>query len=139
MLALLFIDFDGFKDINDTQGHAEGDKVLRAASLRLNAVLRPGDHVVRLGGDEFVVLLDPVEDDSRAEQVAQRIAIAFDEPFYLGSERLLLTGIENEHNEHYQLHYHPNGLLRQEIGFDGSKTAYASPCPSPAEIGRAHV
>ena len=87
MLALLFIDFDGFKDINDTQGHAEGDKVLRAASLRLNAVLRPGDHVVRLGGDEFVVLLDPVEDDSRAEQVAQRIAIAFDEPFYLGAER----------------------------------------------------
>ena len=87
MLALLFIDFDGFKDINDTQGHAEGDKVLRAASLRLNAVLRPGDHVVRLGGDEFVVLLDPVEDDSRAEQVAQRIAMAFDEPFYLGAER----------------------------------------------------
>lgn len=87
MLALLFIDFDGFKDINDTQGHAEGDKVLRAASLRLNAVLRPGDHVVRLGGDEFVVLLDPVEDDSRAEQVAQRIAMAFDEPFYLGPER----------------------------------------------------
>lgn len=87
MLALLFIDFDGFKDINDTQGHAEGDKVLRAASLRLNAVLRPGDHVVRLGGDEFVVLLDPVEDDSRAEQVAQRIATAFDEPFYLGPER----------------------------------------------------
>ena len=39
--------------------------------------------------------------------------------------RLLLTCIENEHNEHYQLHYHPNGLLRQEIGFDGSKTAYA--------------
>ena len=87
MLALLFIDLDGFKDINDTQGHAEGDKVLRAASLRLKAVLRPGDHVVRLGGDEFVVVLDPVEDDSRAEQVAQRIAIAFDEPFYLGSER----------------------------------------------------
>ena len=87
MLALLFIDLDGFKDINDTQGHAEGDKVLRAASLRLKGVLRPGDHVVRLGGDEFVVVLDPVEDDSRAEQVAQRIAIAFDEPFYLGSER----------------------------------------------------
>ncbi len=87
MLALLFIDFDGFKDINDTQGHAEGDKVLRAASLRLHAVLRPGDHVVRVGGDEFVVLLDPVKDDSRAEQVAQRIASAFDEPFYLGPER----------------------------------------------------
>lgn len=87
MLALLFIDLDGFKDINDTQGHAEGDKVLRAASVRLKAVLRPGDHVVRLGGDEFVVLLDPIEDDSRAEQVASRIAQAFDEPFYLGSER----------------------------------------------------
>ena len=87
MLALLFIDLDGFKDINDTQGHAEGDKVLRAASVRLKAVLRPGDHVVRLGGDEFVVLLDPIEDDSRAEQVAARIAQAFDEPFYLGSER----------------------------------------------------
>lgn len=87
MLALLFIDLDGFKDINDTQGHAQGDKVLRAASLRLKAVLRPGDHVARLGGDEFIVILDPMEDEERAEQVAQRIALAFDEPFYLGVER----------------------------------------------------
>ncbi|WP_038491793.1 bifunctional diguanylate cyclase/phosphodiesterase [Janthinobacterium agaricidamnosum] len=86
-LALLFIDLDGFKDINDTKGHAEGDKVLRAASQRLKSVLRPSDNVVRLGGDEFVVILDPVEDDARAERVAERIAEAFDEPFYVGLDR----------------------------------------------------
>lgn len=87
MLALLFIDLDGFKDINDTKGHAEGDKVLCNAAQRLASVLRPGDHVVRIGGDEFVVILDPVEGDARATKVAERIAEAFDEPFYVGLER----------------------------------------------------
>ncbi|WP_317203112.1 EAL domain-containing protein [Janthinobacterium sp.] len=87
MLALLFIDLDGFKDINDTKGHAEGDAVLRAAALRLKAVLRPGDHVVRLGGDEFVVVLDPVEGEARVARVAERIGAVFADAFLLGGER----------------------------------------------------
>ena len=87
MLALLFIDLDGFKGINDTEGHAEGDKVLRAVSQRLKSVLRPHDHVVRLGGDEFVVILDPVEGEARVARVAGRIAEAFEEPFFLADGR----------------------------------------------------
>ncbi|HAT29374.1 MAG TPA: signal transduction protein, partial [Janthinobacterium sp.] len=83
MLALLFIDLDGFKDINDTGGHGEGDKVLRAAAQRLQSVLRPGDHVVRIGGDEFVVILDPLDFEGRVARVAERIAEAFEEPFPL--------------------------------------------------------
>ncbi|HEV7816966.1 MAG TPA: EAL domain-containing protein, partial [Janthinobacterium sp.] len=86
-LALLFIDLDGFKDINDTKGHAEGDKVLRAVSLRLKDVLRPVDHVVRIGGDEFVVVLDPVEGEAKVARVAERIAAAFDDAFDLADGR----------------------------------------------------
>ncbi|MDC8756609.1 EAL domain-containing protein [Janthinobacterium fluminis] len=87
MLALLFIDLDGFKAVNDTRGHAEGDAVLCAAALRLKSVLRPGDHVVRLGGDEFVVILDPVDSDARVARVAERVAAAVEEPFLLDGER----------------------------------------------------
>ncbi len=87
MLALLFIDLDGFKSVNDSRGHAEGDQVLRAAAQRLKAVLRPSDCVVRLGGDEFVVLLEPVEGEARVARVAERIAAAVEEPFLLGAER----------------------------------------------------
>ncbi|MFM9437788.1 diguanylate cyclase (GGDEF)-like protein [Janthinobacterium sp. CG_23.3] len=87
MLALLFIDLDGFKCVNDSMGHAEGDQVLRAAARRLQSVLRPSDRVVRLGGDEFVVLLDPVDDEARVARVAERIAAAVEEPFLAGDER----------------------------------------------------
>jgi diguanylate cyclase (GGDEF)-like protein/PAS domain S-box-containing protein len=62
-LAVLFIDLDGFKEINDTLGHAAGDAVLRVLAHRIAAVLRPGDTVGRVGGDEFVVVLEGVSDD----------------------------------------------------------------------------
>jgi diguanylate cyclase (GGDEF)-like protein len=80
-IALLFVDLDGFKGINDTYGHAAGDQMLTAVSTRLVGALRESDTVGRLGGDEFVVL---VEGDSLAdgpEMVARHIREALSEPF----------------------------------------------------------
>lgn len=82
-LAVLFIDLDNFKNVNDSLGHSAGDALLRAAASRLRSIVRPTDRVVRLGGDEFTVLLDPVTDPEQVTQVATRIVSAFKEPFEL--------------------------------------------------------
>ncbi len=71
--AVLFLDTDRFKRINDTLGHPAGDAMLREVGLRLRRVLRNSDTVARLGGDEFAVLLEPLPDPQRASEVAQRI------------------------------------------------------------------
>lgn len=88
--ALLFIDFDGFKAINDTFGHDGGDVFLVEMSRRLTASLRPGDVVARLGGDEFAILL-PLrmpEEESMAAVVAERIVANLAEPFALAGEEV---------------------------------------------------
>ena len=81
MLALLLVDLDGFKDINDSRGHAAGDTLLRGAAERLSGLLRPSDRVAHLGGDEFVVILKQLQSEQQAAQLAQRIGGAFEQPF----------------------------------------------------------
>lgn len=85
-LALLFIDLDEFKHVNDTQGHAAGDQLLQMAASRLKSLLRPSDQVVRFGGDEFIVLLDPAESDAHIGAVGERILAAFARPFAVADE-----------------------------------------------------
>ncbi len=80
LLALAFIDLDGFKIINDSYSHDIGDLVLRRVAGRIRRVVRPHDTVVRWGGDEFIVLLDLLDDAAVAEHVAQRILAAAAEP-----------------------------------------------------------
>jgi len=82
-LAILFIDLDGFKKVNDTAGHAAGDEVLQHAARRLQEAIRPHDKVVRFGGDEFVVILENVEHRIDAAHVAERAQRAFEQPFRL--------------------------------------------------------
>lgn len=80
MATLMFIDLDRFKEINDTRGHATGDKVLQAAGKRLRGLLRDVDTVARLGGDEFTIILEDVVDAAHVGTVAQKITAAFSAP-----------------------------------------------------------
>ncbi|WP_020655476.1 bifunctional diguanylate cyclase/phosphodiesterase [Massilia niastensis] len=85
-LALLFIDLDEFKHVNDSHGHATGDVLLKSAAQRLLSLLRPTDQVARFGGDEFLVLLHPCDGERQAASVAARIVEAFGVPFLIGDE-----------------------------------------------------
>jgi diguanylate cyclase (GGDEF)-like protein len=82
-LALLFVDLDDFKAVNDAMGHPAGDELLRNAARRLRVAVRPQDKVVRLGGDEFVIILDRIAHERDAAHVAERILQAFQESFTL--------------------------------------------------------
>lgn len=81
--ALLFIDLDHFKKINDTLGHATGDAVLKVAADRLSACVRSEDTVSRIGGDEFTVILPNIQSAANAEPVVQKILQTFSQPFPL--------------------------------------------------------
>ena len=92
-VALLFIDVDNFKVVNDTLGHPAGDELLRAVTARLREVVRERDSLGRFGGDEFVVIVEEMSSAQSAERVAQRVLDAFAEPFILldGSARLSVS------------------------------------------------
>lgn len=95
--ALLFLDLDHFKTLNDTLGHDVGDQLLKLVSVRLSACVRKVDTVARLGGDEFVVLLEnlsskPIEAAAQTEAIATKIQAALGRPFNIGSHEHHSTG-----------------------------------------------
>jgi diguanylate cyclase (GGDEF)-like protein/PAS domain S-box-containing protein len=81
--GLLFIDLDNFKDVNDTQGHDFGDKLIREVAARLAACMRESDSLARLGGDEFVIVLTAISDQESAALAAKRLLSIFESPFQL--------------------------------------------------------
>jgi len=84
-LAVVFVDLDNFKNVNDTLGHAEGDVLLKQAARRLTDCVRETDTVSRTGGDEFVIVLPAMHQPSDVEFVARKIMEAFSKPFAIGS------------------------------------------------------
>ncbi len=90
-VALLFLDLDRFKTINDSLGHATGNDLLRAVAGRLTTHVRRGDTVARLGGDEFAILLPGLTDTAAAATVAQHLLQSFEEPFELAGRQLFVS------------------------------------------------
>ncbi len=89
--ALLFIDLDNFKKINDTLGHDAGDQLLKETAARLNRSVRRGDTVGRLGGDEFIIILSALENTVDAKLVADNIMRLFTKPVIISEMELLIT------------------------------------------------
>ncbi|NJL29942.1 MAG: EAL domain-containing protein, partial [Thermoanaerobaculia bacterium] len=90
--ALMFIDLDRFKAINDSLGHAAGDELLQETARRLEASVRPGDTVARLGGDEFTVILEDLQEHADATRIAERILEDLARPFKVGGQEVTSSG-----------------------------------------------
>jgi diguanylate cyclase (GGDEF)-like protein len=138
-LAVLFLDLDRFKVVNDTLGHTVGDQLLVEVSRRLTSALRPGDTVARLGGDEFGILLEDVADAETAETVAVRVEESLGKPYPFEGREVFVTasigialssaklGLPEEILRDADLamyHAKAKGKARHEV-FDGSMSAPA--------------
>ncbi len=106
LAALLFLDLDHFKDVNDRYGHPHGDRVLAAVAAQLERSVRPGDRIGRIGGDEFGILLDDLNDPAEAIRVAERVRVDLAQP-------AVVEGVETS--------------TGTSIGIAFSSTGYAGP------------
>lgn len=107
-LAVLMLDLDKFKEVNDAMGHSVGDELLKAVGQRLSSIMRKSDTISRIGGDEFVLVLPQILQVNDVTKFAERILSAFQQPFVFGRHRIEVTtsigiavypddGVENEH------------------------------------------
>ncbi|RJX31754.1 MAG: EAL domain-containing protein [Oxalobacter sp.] len=90
-LALVYVDLDRFKEVNDTLGHAIGDTALVEAARRIESCIRASDTLARLGGDEFVIIIAQCPDRAPVNQIAQKIIERLGEPFLLGQKNIFIT------------------------------------------------
>ncbi|MBD1825069.1 EAL domain-containing protein [Cyanobacteria bacterium FACHB-DQ100] len=112
LFAVLFIDLDRFKVINDSLGHMVGDQLLVAIAEKLGDCLRPDDTFARLGGDEFVILLDGIQDDEEATEIAEHVQQTLKHPFHINTQEIFATasiGIILSTTTNYE---RPEDLLR---------------------------
>jgi diguanylate cyclase (GGDEF)-like protein len=91
LFAVLFLDLDYFKVVNDSLGHLAGDQLLVATTERLNACLRSSDMIARFGGDEFVILLNPLDTIADVVQIADRLLQAIQRPFVIGGNEIFIS------------------------------------------------
>jgi diguanylate cyclase (GGDEF)-like protein/PAS domain S-box-containing protein len=91
LVAVMFIDLDGFKKVNDLMGHNAGDRLLKVAARRLQACARDGDTIARLGGDEFAAILPDLRQINDAEMLARRIVDSFRDPFMINDREVYTT------------------------------------------------
>jgi diguanylate cyclase (GGDEF)-like protein/PAS domain S-box-containing protein len=111
-LAVMFVDLDNFKKVNDVDGHSEGDQVLQAVTKRLNSVLRNQDSLSRHGGDEFVLVIENVTSQATLVHIAQKLCDAIAEPIVLKDKKHFIScsiGISNYPEDDTD----PNALIRK--------------------------
>jgi diguanylate cyclase (GGDEF)-like protein/PAS domain S-box-containing protein len=126
-LALLYIDLDRFKQVNDTYGHATGDLLLREVGLRIRHCVRESDTIGRIGGDEFVVLLNTIKLPEHASMIAEKIRASLNQPFELADHRLLISAsvgiaIYPEHgDEKKQLIRHADSAMYRAKKLGGNR------------------
>ncbi|HEU0250160.1 MAG TPA: diguanylate cyclase, partial [Solirubrobacteraceae bacterium] len=112
LVAMLFVDLDRFKAVNDSLGHALGDHLLVSVSQRLAEMMRDSDTIARMGGDEFVILAEDLHDDGEALSVAERVLHALEAPFIVGSTEVSMlasVGVSISHDPETD----PETLLRE--------------------------
>ncbi|GAC1310914.1 MAG: hypothetical protein NVSMB19_25250 [Vulcanimicrobiaceae bacterium] len=134
--ALLFVDLDGFKGVNDAHGHGAGDDVLQGVAQRLGGAVGPGDTVARLGGDEFVILLPDVRSVLEARALAERVSARLSEPYTFGERTHVLGGsigiaLYPDHGvDALTLMEHADrALYRAKLCGGGSYAVYGDPLP----------
>ena len=88
LLGVVYIDLDGFKEVNDVYGHAAGDAVLQEAAVRMSRIVRRGDMVARIGGDEFVMVLPQLGDRSDAERIVAKVSAELQAPIQFNNRAL---------------------------------------------------
>ena len=119
MVAVLFLDLDNFKDVNDDLGHAIGDELLRLVAARLGHCLRVEDILARLGGDEFAVLLEGIATPEQAAEVAQRMVGAVSAPFGPGRA----CGDGRRQRRYRPIHKHRRGRTARAAATAGRHSA----------------
>ncbi|MBV8678848.1 MAG: sensor domain-containing diguanylate cyclase [Aquitalea sp.] len=123
-LAVLFLDMDRFKPVNDSYGHATGDKVLQLIAARILAVMRSEDTVARLGGDEFVLLMEDVESNREADRVVERLKHAIQQPYEVDGHSIRL-GVS------IGIAYYPeDGMLIEELLAVADRMMYDDKVPA---------
>jgi diguanylate cyclase (GGDEF)-like protein len=122
-LAVLFLDMDRFKPVNDSYGHATGDKVLQLIAARILAIMRNQDTVARLGGDEFVLLMEDVESNREADRVVERLKHAIQQPYEVDGHSIEL-GVS------IGVAYYPeDGMLIEELLDVADRKMYGDKAP----------
>lgn len=140
LVAMLLIDLDGFKSINDSLGHGTGDKLLRTVAARLSGSIRGADTVCRYGGDEFVVMLPEVEGPAMAAAAADKIRAALGEPEFLEGYEIRITAsigaalYPMDGKSYEQLIKHADHAMYRAKAGSGRASITAFPALKPAAI-----
>jgi diguanylate cyclase (GGDEF)-like protein/PAS domain S-box-containing protein len=136
--AIMMIDLDRFKEVNDTMGHYVGDLLIQAVGQRLTNLLRKGDTVARIGGDEFILLLPSLQERDNASRVAEKILQVFSEPFALDNHQIRITpsigiAIYPEHGDNMDLLLKNSDIAMYSAKEEGRNTFEYYRPKAPAE------